>query len=388
MKRSIRFIVFVVVALVAAFSSADVPGAPPPGSPLAGVSLRDMRKGPDGYFQQLADGRRVHFTVIPDLQQFADELFAANDVPAGAAVVLNSRTGRVLALSQYHGEAFASPVDDVALDASPPAASIFKIVTTSALLEKAGVNLNTELCYHGGGNSLQMENLIDSRELDSACRSLKKAFGFSTNAVYAKLSDRHLPRDVLHQYAERFGFGRPLPFDVAVSPSEVDVPAERLEKARAAAGFWHSHLSPLHGAMIAQSIAQDGAMLKPYIVERVEDAAGRPIYEAQTAYLGRTVEKDTARLLREAMTVTVTDGTARKGFREGNHPVVPGIQVAGKTGTLNGKNPYRAYSWFVGLAPADKPEVAIAVLIVNSPKWRIKSSSAAAAILREYFNKR
>ena len=60
--------------------------------------------------------------------------------------------------------------------------------------------------------------------------------------------------------------------------------------------------------------------------------------------------------------------------------------MAGKTGTLTGRDPYRAYSWFVGLAPAERPEVAIAVLVVNEPRWRIKSTTAAALILQRYFS--
>ncbi|MBN2715690.1 MAG: penicillin-binding protein, partial [Deltaproteobacteria bacterium] len=173
---------------------------------------------------------------------------------------------------------------------------------------------------------------------------------------------------------------------ISVKPSAIDIPSDRLEKARASAGFWHSHLSPLHGAVIAQSIAQDGAMLRPYIVDHVEDRDGNVIYQSSPKYIGRTVEKDTARQLIEAMKVTVERGTARSAFadRRGNR-TIPGVEVAGKTGTLNGERPYRAYSWFVGLAPADDPEVAIAVLIVNEPKWRIKSSWTAAQILREYF---
>ena len=86
------------------------------------------------------------------------------------------------------------------------------------------------------------------------------------------------------------------------------------------------------------------------------------------------------------MKTTVKRGTARKSFKDGRGvPYVPGVEVTGKTGTLNGSKPYRAYTWFVGAAPADKPEVVVAALIINSPKWRIKASQAAAMVFQKYF---
>jgi len=354
--------------------------------PLAGISLTGMRFDGERFSQTLPDGRTAIFTVDPELQRHADRLFARNQVPAGAAVILNSRTGRVLTLSQHREHPWAAPSPAVALDPSPPAASLFKIVTTAALLEEGDVSLATRTCYHGGGQRLQQHNLVDSARDDTACASLGAAFGRSINAIFAKLSDRNLGSGVLGRYASRFGFNRELPFDVPLPRSTADVPTDRLERARTAAGFWHTHLSPLHAAMIAQSVAQRGAMLRPYVVERVTDPEGRVIHEAAPRFIGRTVSQDTASSLRDAMVQTISRGTARKAFRDRRGvPLLPGIEVGGKTGTLHGHKPFRAYSWFVGVAPVDEPEGAIAVLVVNEPKWRIKSAGTAAELLRKYF---
>ncbi|MBN2340354.1 MAG: penicillin-binding protein [Deltaproteobacteria bacterium] len=386
MKAILKVFIVVAVVCVSVFTWADAKDTVYQGDPLADVSVKQMKLDGEKYVQQTDDGRTVTFTPDAGLQKYAQNLFDQYEVPAAAAVVLNSKTGRVITFAQRYGKSFAAENENVALDASPPAASVFKIVTTSALLEQTDVGLNTEMCYHGGGGALYMENLEDSSSLDTACRSLRTAFGFSTNAVFAKLSDRLLDRATMTQYAQKFGFGREIPFDIDVPQSEIEIPTDRLEKARASAGFWHSHLSALHGAMIAQSIAQEGAMLRPYIVDSVVDKNGNVIYQSSPKFIGRSVEKDTAKQLIEAMKVTVARGTARKAFKDGHgNPIVPGVEVAGKTGTLHGAKPFRAYSWFVGLAPADNPEVAIAVLIVNEPKWRIHSSWTAAQILREYF---
>ncbi len=356
------------------------------GDPLEGVSLTKMKLVDGRYREVLEDGRVVTFTVDPELQAYAEKVFEQYKVPAGAAVIMNSRTGRVLAMAQRRATLNFSPTDDVALDPTPPAASLFKIVTTAALLEQTEVSPKTKTCYWGGGSRLRMENLQDPPAGKGACVSLEAAFGRSVNSVYAILSDRRLKKGVIEQYAKKFYFNQQIPFDVPFEKSTADIPTERLERARTAAGFWHTHLSPLHAASIVQSIAQKGAMLRPYIVEKVESKDGALLHEASTKYLGHVVKKETALAMMNVMTYTVSRGTARKAFKDGRGvPYLPIVSVAGKTGTLNGKNPYRAYTWFAGAAPADNPEVSIAVLVVNDPKWRIKAPGAAALLLKKYF---
>jgi cell division protein FtsI/penicillin-binding protein 2 len=86
---------------------------------------------------------------------------------------------------------------------------------------------------------------------------------------------------------------------------------------------------------------------------------------------------------------TVTDGTARRSFHDARgNAFLPGIRVAGKTGTLSGSDPYRGYTWWVGFAPADRPTIAVAALVVNTPRWRIKASYLARETLRYYLVER
>ena len=354
--------------------------------PRQGVSLSLMSFDGEAFVQRHDDGRKTVFTVDPRMQRFADSLFERYQVPAGAAVMLNSKTGRVITMSQRLDRRGFAKSGSVALDPSPPAASLFKLITTSALIEKGGAEIGTRTCYHGGSQRLMAEHLKDNDKLDTACASLGMALGRSINTIFAKLSDRRLKPGDLRGYAEAFGFNRPLPFDVDVPSSTAEIPSERLERARTAAGFWHTHLTPLHAAVIAQTLAQDGAMLRPYIVDHVEDEAGEVIYEGKPKFLGRPVSKETAHAVLDAMTNTVERGTARKAFKDPHgKPYLPGMKVAGKTGTLTGSKPYRAYSWFVAAAPADDPEVAMAVLVVNEPKWRIKAAAFSAFLLQEYF---
>jgi cell division protein FtsI/penicillin-binding protein 2 len=380
--RSITLFFLTAVALGAA-PAEPVDDAPPP---LEGMSIDAMELDGGEFRQRLDDGRTITFTVDADLQTYADRMFERYRVPVGSAVILNSRTGRVHALAQRRDDAAMAGDAPVAIDPSPPAASLFKIVSAAALIEQGEVTPDTKTCYHGGSGKLLAEHLEDSEKLDTACASLRAALGRSINAIFAKLSDRRLDRATLARYAERFGFNRDLPFDVEVPLSTAEIPTDRLERARTAAGFWHTHLSPLHAAVIAQSLAQGGAMLRPYIVDRVTDAEGRVIHESEPEFIHRVVDKDTAAQLLTSMKHTVKRGTARRAFHdERGVPKLPGVEIAGKTGTLTGRNPYRAYSWFVAVAPADDPEIAMAVLVVNKPTWHIKSTGMAELLLSEYF---
>lgn len=366
--------------------SGVVAPSPPPAIPYEGIDLNAMELVANEYQQQTEDKRRIVFTMMPELQRSCESIWKKYEVPEGAAVMLSSRTGRVLLFSETLKANRRSPKhSNVVLDATAPAASLFKLVTAAALLDQEKITLDTQTCYRGGSQRLLMEHLADPPKDNRSCVSLNAALGRSINAVFAKLSDRHLTPLTLAQYSERFGFNRDLPFDLPLEKSEASIPEDRLERARTAAGFWHTHLSPLHAAMIAQSLAQRGAMLRPYLVDRVENETG-VIYESKPQYMSHTVSEQTAASLAQAMAYTTTRGTARHSFFDSRGvPSLPGITVAGKTGTLMGQKPYRAYTWFVGLAPLEKPEVAFAVLVVNDPSWRIKASGVAVQLLRSYF---
>jgi penicillin-binding protein A len=200
-----------------------------------------------------------------------------------------------------------------------------------------------------------------------------------------KLALQFLSPRKLARQADAYGFGAPLPFDVPTRESAVAMPSEKVEFARTAAGFWHTHLSPLHAAAIAASIANGGRMMRPELVERVIDADGRVLLQSAPVLHRKVTDPNTARQLATMMRSTVAQGTARRTFHDRRgRPLLPGVAVAGKTGTLSSERPYRGYTWWVGFAPAEQPTIALAVLVVNGPNWRIKASQVAAETLRHY----
>jgi cell division protein FtsI/penicillin-binding protein 2 len=279
------------------------------------------------------------------------------------------------------------PPFDVNTRATAPAASVFTVVTSAALIETAGLNGSTEQCYHGGKSLILAEELEDDPKRDKWCATMAMALGRSINVVFGRLAQKHLKPAELEATAGAFGFGASLPFAVPNDPPKIEIPDDRVEFARSAAGFWHTTLSPLAAVSLAQTVANGGVTLEPRIVLRVLAGKEKLWEESRPPrVLRRAIRPETAAELRKMMVQTVAAGSAFKSFHDrGGETYLPGVQVAGKTGTLTEHTQDRHYTWFIGFAPAEQPEVAVSVLVVNTPIWQVKAADLARDVLRSYF---
>jgi cell division protein FtsI/penicillin-binding protein 2 len=203
----------------------------------------------------------------------------------------------------------------------------------------------------------------------------------------------------LERVASAFGFAQNIPFDAALEPSALEIPTETLEFARASAGFWHSSLSPLHGALIAAAVANGGVMPAPRLIEKAVGPDGA-VLDLPRRRARRVIDADTAREVGRMMELTTTIGTARATFRSRRGVRFLPVEVAGKTGSLSYRGApgdpvlpaanlvadggYLGYSWFVGYAPTDRPRVAFAVVLGNRATWRIKAPYVARRLVTEY----
>jgi penicillin-binding protein A len=360
-----------------------VEAAPPK---LDGLDLLRLDIRPQRVTAPLSEGRTAELTIDPVLQRAARAQMQRYRVPEAGVVVLGARTGKVLAYASYvnQGTSF-----DVNARAEAPAASVFKVVTGAALVERAGVKAETEQCYHGGKSRIVPDELEEDPRRDRWCATVGMAMGRSLNVVFGRLAQKHLTPEDLITMGGAFGFGAPVPFPVVNEASKIEMPQDPLEFARAAAGFWHTSMSPLSAALIAQTVANGGVTLEPRLVSAVYKGP-ESIWEDQRPprVLRRAVKAETAAELTRMMVETVANGSAFKSFHdEGGKPFLPGITVAGKTGTLTRHEANRHYTWFVGFAPAENPEIAISVLIVNTPSWQIKAPQLARDVLRAHFAK-
>jgi len=307
-------------------------------------------------------------------------------VPEAGTVMMDVKTGKLLVYASYvkEGEPY-----DVNVRAVAPAASIFKVVTGAALVERASLNSDTRQCYHGGRSRISADELRDDPAKDKWCATLGEAMGRSLNVVFGRLAQKHLVPEDIARMGGAFGFGSTIPFVVPNQAPSIDIPEEPLEFARTSAGFWHTTLSPLAAVGIAQTIASDGVTLQPRIVSKVIDK-GQTAWEddGKPKILRRAIQAPTAKEVAKMMTHTVIDGSARAAFHDNKgHSYLPGVSIAGKTGTLTKAEKEQTYTWFVGFAPADRPEVAVATLVVNTPTWHIKAPDLARDALRAYFAK-
>ncbi len=294
-------------------------------------------------------------------------------------VLLDPRTGRVLAMAEHVEK---GPRTHVALQPIAPAASVFKIVTSAALLEK-GMSPEDEVCFHGGRHRIQKALLTDNPRRDRMCLSLASALGKSANVVFAKLAGRDLSTELLRSEAQRFLFNAPIPFAWPVEPSPARFSDDPFELATTAAGFGPVRLSPLHGALIASIVANGGRFVPPRLVDAVDGVPVAAAGEGQPV-----IRPEVAAALARMMETTITQGTARKIFRRdraSRRSALREVTVAGKTGSLAEATPYRDYSWFVGFAPVDDPQVAVAAVVVNERLWRVRAPFVAHEALKAYF---
>ena len=338
------------------------------------------------YVLDLPDGKHVTLTLVPELQDRARAVLEKYEVPFGALVAVDPDTGAVLALADFSAEKPSQK--GFALKANQPAASVFKIITTAALVEGEGVSPEKTVCYHGGLSGFGAEHLRDDPRRDTRCRTLTQALGHSANVVFGKLADKLLDRGKLTRWAERFGFNAQIPFTFPLQPSHIELPQDRVGFATSAAGFHHTQLSPLHAALVVAAVGNEGRMMEPYLVDKVEQG-GVTIYAAKPRELRRVVAKETAAALAHMMEATVKEGTAAKYFRT-RDKALEGIRIGGKTGSLSSTDDGVRHhnSWFVALAPVDHPQIALAALVLNSGAWRIKGTHLGRAGLESFFKAR
>ncbi len=352
----------------------ELPGPPPPPRPA-------KAHGPT--------------TFDPNLQRTADRLLRSAKPVEGAIVVIDPKTGNVLA---FHALTAGGSSFDVLTQARLPAASLFKVVTTTALFESTSITPQDPVCINGGVHGIERRHLEPARGPGSECGRFGWALGHSKNAVFAQLATRLLTREDLLRTAEHLGFNAKLPLDDGEEQAELgklSVPYNDLDFARAAAGFQGSSLSPLGAAYLMTLIARGGAPVglrlhqapptpQPQSARVASDDAPEPQPASPPAPL---FSARTAQRLTRMLEVTVETGTSRGAFTapDGKR-YLPSIRVAGKTGTLRPEQGEDTMtSWFVGFAPSRNPEIVVSVMLVNGHTYRRKANELARDLLRTYF---
>jgi penicillin-binding protein A len=262
-----------------------------------------------------------------------------------------------------------------------PAASIVKVVTGAAMLEQRPNPGSWSCRYEGNKYRLSERRLDPPRRGNQA--SLEDAMATSNNQCFSQWAIHGLGEPRLRRMLERVGWtGRPA---VAHAPGRVFPVASRYDLGQLGSGLDGVRVTPLHVAALS-SVLADGRLVAPRWIDRVVDDGGRPVALVPDEAPQRVVGAGTASRLRDLMIATTKRGTARRAFRSRRGtPVLGPVEVAGKTGNLNGRDPAGRYEWFFGVAPANDPRIGVVVLQVHGHLWWARSSELAANILREVF---
>ncbi len=326
-------------------------------------------------------GDDLRTSLDADAQRVALQQLAGH---AGSVVALDPRTGRVKVMASTPGydpgdlrsragtarlnRAPGAPLLNRATAAGYPPGSTFKVVTAIAALDSGRFTADSRVNGRSGvpisGVPLSNAGGQDYGEI-----TLTQALTSSVNTVWAQVGERLGPR-TMERYMERLGFGEPPPIDLP--RDEVRASGERcadelapatagcVDIGRMAIGQDRLQVTPLQMAMVAAAVANDGKLMRPYVATSAIDPDGRTTLRNEPELLSRAMRPSTARTLTAMMTQVVREGT-------GTAAALAGIDVAGKTGTAE-RDPSRNITqpWFIGFAPADDPQIAIAVTIEST----------------------
>lgn len=332
----------------------------------------------------------VETSLLPPLQNYLQDLLRQSLTVRAAAVVLRPTTGEILAFSDYRNGGNGNE-RSLCLKADHPAASLFKIVTAAAAIDARGLTPDTSLVFRGGKYTLYRSQLKPEKKPSGSATSLTKAFSSSINPVFGRLGIYHLGFSLVTEYADRFFFNQPIPFDLSLEVSPLEAPADDFALAEIASGFnKRTFISPIHAAMLAGAVANRGNMMGPRLVRRISDERGNLVYSSVPVHLASVVSGETARKMKVLMDETVVTGTARKAFnRFLRKNEFKDLELGAKTGSINDPSDQHRVDWVTAYAIPDSGEdeaICISVLAVHGERLGIRAKDIARHVVENYFH--
>ncbi|HXI15417.1 MAG TPA: penicillin-binding transpeptidase domain-containing protein [Chloroflexota bacterium] len=354
------------------------------------LSGRETSDTLESWVRQLAGGPRrgadVTLTLDLRLQEAADRALGDK---RGAVVVLDVATGQVVAMLSkpyFNPGRLDEDWTKLSQDEARPLynrvsqglyvpGSTFKAVTAAAALDSAVIQAGTMVSDPTGDTTIDGFRITDSQRPPRPTFDFAHAFAWSSNVVFAQLG-LQLGEERMRRYAERFGIGKALPFELETSPTSLTrtTPMTRVLLASTAFGQGELLISPLQMAVVAATFGRDGDVPSPYIVDTARAPDGDVLYRGRPGSLGKATSAQTAATMRSFMALAVEEGF-------GGNAALPGVRVGGKTGTAQSVPGLPDHSWFIGLAPIDKPRYAVAVIVEFGGFGALEAAPVARQVL-------
>lgn len=340
--------------------------------------------------KRIPEGADLYLTIDNRMSELAEKLMHGQN---GAVVAVVPKTGEVLCL--YSNPTYDPNENELRKefsnltqrDDAPFVArctqglyapgSTFKIITAAAALES--------------GNAIEVEDegsiTIDGYEIkNSGAKKLgiidtKTGFAKSSNVMFSSYAV-NIGEEKLKEVASNFGIGEKIPFDIATNKSIFSYEDKMSDTDLAACGIGQGKLlvTPMHMALVAAGIANDGVIMKPYVVQKASYDGGRNVYTAQSKVWKNAVDKSVAKTIGEYMAECVASGTGTKAQLDS-------VTVAGKTGTAENEKEGKEHAWFVCYAPYENPEIAICVMQEYTGKTGSSCAPIARELIKYYLNK-
>ncbi|MFL5845564.1 MAG: peptidoglycan D,D-transpeptidase FtsI family protein [Solirubrobacteraceae bacterium] len=342
----------------------------------------------DSILQQLVGsqdgGDNLKTTLEPKAQKLAEDLIAqASPEQGGSAVVLDPRTGAVKVMASVPGydpngvkdsdrfqalntDNTRKPLVNRALQFGYAPGSTMKVVTLVAALDSGKYQVDSTI---NGDNDVPISGVPLTNDFAKSWGTidLNTALTNSVNTAFAQVAE-DLGAETMRKYMERFGFDHKpeldYPKNTMSAPGEyrngelIPPTSKYVDVGRMGIGQDKLQVPAMQMALVAAAVANGGKMMKPHIADRFIDEDGRTTKRIDDEVQSTVMSEDTAAAVTQMMVSVVQNGT-------GTQAQIPGMSVAGKTGTAetetgaNTKNKL----WFMGFAPADDPQVAFAVTV-------------------------
>jgi peptidoglycan glycosyltransferase len=348
------------------------------------------------------EGNDIVTNIDPGAQRVALE--GLQNVPGfGAVVAIEPSSGRIRVLAsnppfdpnrvpyeltKLNRNELEAPLLDRGTQSRYPPGSTFKVVTAAAALDSGTITPETPIDAPGSLD-VQGQPLENDFGTSYSGLTLDDALTNSVNTWFAQVGER-VGEDTLFEYMDRFGFNTKPAIDIPseelttsgivdLETADVLTRSDPIDIARVAIGQERLLATPLQIAEVAAAVANKGRLMKPQIWSRVVDPDGRVVDELEPSEFSQPISEETAAELTTAMEGVVSGGT-------GTNAAIPGVAVAGKTGTAEtpgnascGGGEDENQAWFMGFAPADEPKVAIAASVECTEQF---GNDVAAPIFR------
>jgi len=354
---------------------------------LSGLSNPERRLGSITHLWDIKSGNNVILTLDASLQEIAYKALGTN---RGAIVAISPHTGEILLLVSKPGfdpnnidrdwqslsQSDVSPLLNRAVQGLYPPGSIIKTMVAETALTEKRINLKSNFNCSGSLKIGTDYTLNESNYTAHGNIDLEEALAVSCNITFGTLS-LQLGRDKMANMFEKYGFNKLLTSDVPEVPSRIPSFSRMGDGDLAQTGIGQGSLlvTPLRMAMLASCYANNGTIMQPYMVKQITAPDGTVIKNFHEEEFSSPVNSQIAKQIQQMMVTVVNNGT-------GSAARISGISVAGKTGTA--ENPLgNPHAWFIGFAPADNPQIAIAVIVENGGSGGQVAAPIARKILEQ-----